>query len=523
MSLTTEVSSSNQQLRRPWSWRLLAGLGLAGAAWYVHLTYGAEIAFWLRLVLGIVLVCFSLACLIYLIRLILDLITQTHLKREHLRQEAERTRLLETDRQKAEAEARLIQANAAKAERDSEFFCLVARHDEAVFIRDLNPLANWKPGHLIPKFRFNGTPITPSELELNAWREWQSHGNNAALPRPPALLSTATWPERIRLDELLTEIPSLSRLVLGITLNPTTGQVQIVTGDMHDLIHIAIGGSSGWGKSVLVRVLTYQLLLAREPLELVLIDLEPNALAPFAGAVGRLRYPLANTEATARDVLAALKEEMLQRIALFAQAGVDDLEEYNRWATEPLKPIVCVADEANDLLEIEAIENDAQLLARRGRKAGIWIILAAQEWKVAVIDARIRRQLSTKIQFRANDPAQARMLVGRSGASLLADVPPGRAVASLPGQGIIQIQAPYLSKADIQQVVPLTHLPQPVIELPPAPLTPEEARIQKLFLLGWSISNIAADVYGSKGGPQNERVRRVLRQLGLFEPEGQDR
>lgn len=118
---------------------------------------------------------------------------------------------------------------------------------------------------------------------------------------------------------------------------------------------------------------------------------------------------------------------MLRRIDLFARFEADDLEEYNRVAADPLKPIVCIADEVNDLLEIEALENDAQILARRGRKAGIWIILAAQEWKVTAIDARIRRQLSTKIQFRANDLAQA------AGRPQRGD-PPDRGCAARPGR-----------------------------------------------------------------------------------------
>lgn len=520
MNITTLTPSSPQSAPQR-RWRLLAWLGLAGAAWYVHLTYGPEIAFWLRLALIVTLICFSLVCLVYLVRLIMDLILQIRLRQEQLQQERERTRTAELDRLKVEAEVHKTRAEAAKAERESEFTHIIAEHDQAVFVRDLNPHAVWKPVHIIPSFRINGAEIIPSSLELNAWQEWLPQRRGLNSPNQPPLIPAATWPERVRLDEMLTESPSLSRLILGITLNPATGQIQPVTGDMRHLIHIAIGGSSGWGKSVLVRVLTYQLLLARESLELILIDLEPNALAPFAGAA-RLRFPLASTEATARDVLAALKEEMLRRMALFAQAGVDDLEEYNRSAAEPLNPLVCIADEANDLLEIKAIESDAQLLARRGRKAGIWIILAAQEWKVAAIDARIRRQLSTKIQFRANDPAQARMLVGRSGASLLADVPPGRAVASLPGQGILQIQAPYLSKADIQQAIPIGHPLQPMIELPAAPLTAEEARIQELTLAGCPVSAISTDLYGSKGGPQNERVRRIQRKLGLCEPLGNE-
>lgn len=509
-----EVSHSAPGPTRKWGWSILALGLLAGCGWYVHLFYGAEIAAWLRLILIGILVYACLVLLIYLGWIIFELIGGMRLQREQLRRQQEQTQAAQLERYKVEIEVSQAQVELVKAEREAHFTVVVADHDQAVFVRDADPHAVWKPLHLIPSFRINGVEATPSPLELGVWQNWLPQRGSLPHPTDPLLLPAATWPERIPLAELMTEPPSLQRLLLGVTLD-RSGQRQVVTGDMRQLIHVAIGGSSGWGKSMLLRVLTYQLLLALEQPELVLIDLEPNALAPFAHTP-RLRFPLASTETMARSVLAALKEEMLRRIDLFARYEADDLEEYNRVAAEPLKPIVCIADEVNDLLEIEAIENDAQILARRGRKAGIWIILAAQEWKVTAIDARIRRQLSTKIQFRANDLAQARLLVGRSGATLLTeDAPPGRAVAALPGKGILSLQAPYLSKAELKQTLPTGEPLQPRVELPAAPLSPEETRIQELFLAGWAISAIAAEVYGSKGGPQNERVRQVLRRLGF--------
>ena len=52
------------------------------------------------------------------------------------------------------------------------------------------------------------------------------------------------------------------------------------------------------------------------------------------------------------------------------------------------------------------------------------------------------------------------------------------------------------------------------IDLTPEP-TEDEARVLELHEQGESISAIAAAVYGSKGGNQNERVKTVLEQYGV--------
>ncbi len=44
--------------------------------------------------------------------------------------------------------------------------------------------------------------------------------------------------------------PSLHRLVLGVRVDDQTGQTEAVNGDLAQWVHVAVGGSSGCGKSM---------------------------------------------------------------------------------------------------------------------------------------------------------------------------------------------------------------------------------------------------------------------------------
>jgi ABC-type transport system involved in cytochrome bd biosynthesis fused ATPase/permease subunit len=55
---------------------------------------------------------------------------------------------------------------------------------------------------------------------------------------------------------------SLEQVVLGATVGPTG--LEPVTAPLAGLVHIAIGGSSGWGKSMMLRAPAFQLMLAPE-------------------------------------------------------------------------------------------------------------------------------------------------------------------------------------------------------------------------------------------------------------------
>jgi hypothetical protein len=303
--------------------------------------------------------------------------------------------------------------------------------------------------------------------------------NDTTMPRLPS---------RVPLSGLLDGPPSFRDVILGVALDEN-GQPQVVRSDMAKLVHVAVGGSSGWGKSVFLRSLGYQLAKSADPVDLVMVDLEGTTLAPFAEC-DRLLYSVVDNETDATNVLRDLEGELSKRSELFAQfPGVDSLYAYNARSEYPLRPVVALIDEATALLENTAIASVIRTLALRARKYGLWLVLAGQDWKASSLDTAIRNQLSTRVQFRAMSGSQSRVLLERSDAESL-DVA-GRAYGWLPGRDLLEFQAPIISYDDILSAMagggPQRDVPQE---------QSESDKIHDLHERGMSRRQIALAVWG---------------------------
>jgi len=291
---------------------------------------------------------------------------------------------------------------------------------------------------------------------------------------------------------------------------------------MCQMVHVAVGGSSGWGKSTFLRALAYQLALSAEPVDLVMVDLEGATLAPFAEC-GRLLWPVADTERDALAVFSELMGEMDRRKALYAgHPGVDSLQAYNAEADEALTPVVCLTDEATALLADKGVESALRTLTLRARKYGLWLILGGQDWKASSLDTAIlggqdwkassldtaiRNQLSTTVHFRARSAAQSRVLLGQSGAENLEAK--GRCLAWLPGREMVELQAPHISHQDIMAAVKDGG---PKYDMPKLDDWGDDTarRILALAREGLSKNRIQMEVFGYTGGRAYSEVTRVL-------------
>jgi len=318
----------------------------------------------------------------------------------------------------------------------------------------------------------------------------------------------AQWPTRVPLRGILDGPPSVHRLALGVTVGDD-GRAEVVRADMGKLVHVAVGGSSGWGKSVFLRALGFQLAQSSEPVDLVLVDLEGATFAPFA-ACSRLLYPMADNERDALAIFQDLLGEVDRRKAFFAQyPGVDSLRAYNTRASEPLAPVVALVDEATALFSDKTMEDAIRTLVLRARKYGLWCILGGQDWKASSLDTAIRNQLATRIQFRAMSASQSRVLLQRSGAESL-DVA-GRALAILPGREMVKLQAPMVSYQTILEALAGGGPQQatPAVEVD-ADIDARDERIRALAAEGLSKRQIALEVFGYAGGAAYTAVTEAL-------------
>lgn len=319
------------------------------------------------------------------------------------------------------------------------------------------------------------------------------------LPQPQ---NAAPLPTRVPLTGLLDGPPSLKEIVLGVG-HDDSGQSQIIRADMAKLVHVAVGGSSGWGKSVFLRSLAYQLARCIEPVDLVLIDLEGVTFSPFARC-DRLLYPVADNETDTTAILTELSYELDRRRELYGNyPGVDSIYAYNAVAGEPIRPVVSLFDEATALLDNSAIERQIKNLSLRARKYGLWLVLAGQDWKASSLDTAIRNQLSTRIQFRAASGGQSRVLLERPDAEGI-EVS-GRAFGWIPGRDLVEFQAPIISHEDILAAMSGSG---PQREL--GENQDENDQIHEMAEAGCSKRQISLAVFGYANGETYRRIHEVL-------------
>lgn len=412
---------------------------------------------------------------------------------------------------------RMRQARLVKAEREARIWFSELPAGGQLYKHELTPGSYTTPLHLLPG-RSNGEPLNYSP---STWRVWQFNQLAHSTAKPgrqtqPLLEDTVTpasWPERVNLMELLPDgVGDLDNIVLGVTA--ANGALHSLAAPLEKMVHVAVGGASGWGKSEFLRAFAFQLATAPQPVQIALIDLEAATFSPFTRS-DRLRYPIADTEHDILAILADLQAEIERRKELYAgYPTVDKLSAFNRQAADQLPVIVLLIDEATILLsENREIERSLKTHILRARKYGIYTVAGGQSWKSSDFDTTIRGQFSTTIHFQAKDKSSSRVLLGDSAAADIDRI--GRAYAIVPGHKMIQIQAPALSLMAVTRSLPAAAVVSPPImpAAPPPTLTRIEQQIWALHTRGQSDSAIARQVFNHDGGNQLAAVREIIQKI----------
>ena len=417
------------------------------------------------------------------------------------------------------SDARLKNAEADKTERDSRWSVTIAAPGHQVYGTQYDPKAKQfitDPLHL-NSGRANGVQLEPTLEQKQMFIFFNTAHSTTSKPdvvleQSPQL--QAPIPEHVYLEHYATN-PTLRNLFLGVGRFPD-GQVRPVSAPLARLVNIAIGGGSGFGKSVFMQSLAYQIINARDDVRPVFLDAQGVTFSEWAGD-NRLLYPLGRNPGQILTILLALVAEMGRREELFSKwRGVDSIDKYNSVATERLPYIPILFDEFGLVGDDKKITDAAKKLAKGGRKCGIPSISADQTWLADDISSAYRGNLSTSFQFYVRSKSISRILIGDSGAADL--LRPGQCLAALPGQpGLIELQAP-----DVSNLV--GRMPQliegDVVELPPLPgeeADSREIKITEMIQNGADNSTIARSVFGkpSLSGDNFYLVKNLRRRLLL--------
>ena len=185
-------------------------------------------------------------------------------------------------------------------------------------------------------------------------------------------------------------------------------QLGLESVDLSKIPHILLGGSTGSGKSILLKVLLVQ-------------SLKKNAIVSIADFKGGVDFPrvwhdkckTCFDEDTLLTLLTELTDELGRRKTLFRDIGCANIGDYNKHSAVPLQRHIFACDEVAEVLDktgltkeqkerIGLIENRLSIIARQGRAFGIHLILATQRPDANILSGQIRNNIDCRVCGRAD-------------------------------------------------------------------------------------------------------------------------
>ena len=239
---------------------------------------------------------------------------------------------------------------------------------------------------------------------------------------------------------------------LPIALGKSISGAPIV-GDLTNMPHLLIAGTTGSGKSVCINTIIVSLLYKLNPdlCKFILIDPKMLELSTYEG-IPHLLTPVITDAKKATSALAWTVKEMNSRYKLMSKVGVRNIDGYNAKHKLKMPYIVVVVDEMSDLMLVagKEIENYIQKLSQMARAAGIHIIMATQRPSVDVITGTIKANFPTRISFQVSSKIDSRTILGEQGAEQL--LGKGDMLFMSSANRIIRIHGPYVSEQEIEKI-----------------------------------------------------------------------
>jgi len=246
--------------------------------------------------------------------------------------------------------------------------------------------------------------------------------------------------------------------------------------------HLLIAGTTGSGKSVCINSIITGILLTKRPDEVKLILIDPKMVEMTAfNTIPHLMCPIVTETQRAVAILEWATVKMDERYALFAEARVKNVGEYNKLGAEEilerfgpvsadeeakipkkLPYIVIVIDELADLMMTAAKEIEAYIvrLAQKSRAIGIHIVLATQRPQATVVTGliksnmptRIGFRVATRIGFRVAARLDSRIVLDQNGAEAL--LGQGDMLFLKPGTSdLVRAQGTFVDEVEVRRIV----------------------------------------------------------------------
>jgi DNA segregation ATPase FtsK/SpoIIIE, S-DNA-T family len=216
-----------------------------------------------------------------------------------------------------------------------------------------------------------------------------------------------------------------------------------IFGDLTEMPHLLIAGSTNTGKSVCINSIITSLLYQNSPddLKMILVDPKRVELTGYNGIPHLLTPTVVENSKVANSLKWAIGE-MERRYKMLQEASSKDIHSYNSKIREGQKKdivdeetgevigeeevkrlpyIVIIIDELADIMASHSKEVEAAIvrLAQMARAVGIHLIVSTQRPSVEVLTGLIKANIGTRIAFRVPTQIDSRTILDMAGAEKL--------------------------------------------------------------------------------------------------------
>ena len=185
-----------------------------------------------------------------------------------------------------------------------------------------------------------------------------------------------------------------------------TGPVSV---DLSRVPHILLGGATGSGKSVLLKLLLMQ--ANKKGADVCIADFKGGVDFP---PVWHKECRMCFEEQSTLELLTELAEELERRKQLLKASGLPNIDHHNAATGDNLKRYIFACDELAEMLDktgltkeqkeiVVKIEGLLGTIARQGRAFGIHLILATQRPDSNILNGQIKNNINCRICGRADN------------------------------------------------------------------------------------------------------------------------
>ena len=205
-----------------------------------------------------------------------------------------------------------------------------------------------------------------------------------------------------------------------------------VTVDLARVPHILLGGATGSGKSVLLKLLLMQ--ANKKGANVCIADFKGGVDFP---PVWHKECRMCFEEQSTLELLTELVEELERRKQLLKASGLPNIDHHNAATGDNLKRYIFACDELAEMLDktgltkdqkeiVAKIESRLSIIARQGRAFGIHLILATQRPDSAILNGQIKNNINCRICGRADNVLSIIILDKTSAAEQIPEDAQGR-------------------------------------------------------------------------------------------------